>query len=149
MPLAEQRAPGQLPYFDNGRADGLYISKLGAPHHFLASDAQRPTLIWARLSDKLQGFHIFSADLSDISHRDYYSLCELNRGNRQTVGPPGFNPYSGTKPFGKADKLMSKIGFSFLPKAVKEVKLKTKFSVGSGTEGSDPGGGLVVVKDFP
>ena len=75
------------------------MSKVGQPHHFLASDVQRPEIQWAKCVDRNHAFQVFDADMRPITHADYYEMAELGV-TTDTIGPPGFNRKSGTKPTG-------------------------------------------------
>ena len=133
----------KVPWLTARPMTGLYTTKLGEVHHWLAtaSDARRP--LFARLSDKEHAFTLFNVKDVSLTHSEYVSLYTLNE-RKSLRGPPGSNSKrSNFKP--SESRITDVRQWVFLTKT----KLSNHFPDGSGTEGSNPGGGLVVVKNFP
>ena len=68
----------EFKFFKTSKVDGVYISELDASHNFLASDAQRRTMYWAKHTDHEQGYHVFGTYMQPITFPDNYEMSRLN-----------------------------------------------------------------------
>ena len=84
------RLPGGklTPWLESRPMYGLYQTKVGQVHHWLAaaSDARRPQ--FAQLGGRDFGFVLFDVTNCDLTHSEYASLYTLEN-NDTGAGPPG------------------------------------------------------------
>ena len=131
------------PWLSSQPMAGFYNTEPGECHHWLACERDARQPIFARLADRDHAYTLYTCRDASLSHSQYTSLYTLS-DKKHLRGPPGSNAK-------RSNFEPSESRITDVRKWVFQIKTNYQNHLpdGSGTEGSNPGGGLVVVKNFP